>query len=53
MNVDVFDMVAEDHKVDVYTLEPQLNEVTKESCLHAVHFPTKEGASKGNCRGDP
>ena len=55
VNVGLFDLVAEQHGVDIYTLEPQINVVTKESWLQpeAVHFPREEGAVFGIGRIDP
>ena len=47
MNVGLFDMVAEEHDVDVYVLQPRRNPQTRESFLHAVRFLGVEGVLSG------
>ena len=43
VSVGLFDMVAEDHGVDIYVLQPSRNTETHESFLHAVRFSAGEG----------
>ena len=43
VNVGVFEMVAEEHDVDIYVLEAQINTETHESVLHAVRYSAGGG----------
>ena len=43
VNVGVFEIVAEEHDVDIYVLEAQMNTHTRENVLHAVRYSAWEG----------
>ena len=47
VNVSLFDLVADIHDVDVYTLEPQRLAVTGKGYLHAIRFTSEKGAVQG------
>ena len=47
VNVGVFEMVAEEHDVDIYVLEAQMLKETRESVLHAVRYQSLNVRSPG------
>ena len=46
VNVSLFEMVAEEHNVDIYVLQPEVNRQTRQGFLHALRFSAVEGVSQ-------
>ncbi|CAK0787947.1 hypothetical protein CVIRNUC_011169 [Coccomyxa viridis] len=42
VNVSLFEMVAEEHNVDIYVLQPEVNRQTRQGFLHALRFSAVE-----------